>query len=341
MSAVYDWKIEVIRNGVTIGELTALDCEILFDENADVKRSGKITFPIGLETIEFDAFRDRIRPVMIKGTNESQLGKYMVISMPESLSDTGSVYQIEMYDETMILHQAAMESRVYYAAGTSYQAVIEALLVECGLYDYSFTPTVSVLNSDREFAPGENYLKIINTLLDEINYEHIHAGLDGVLYLVPKVSKSSADHVYTDRRAYGLMKPIHRDTDIFSLPNVLVGVVSNPDEDTPLIYKIENTDPSSKISIPSRGYKVTKIYKLSNIASQQDLEDYITAEYLKSTQTTETAEFDTAAEPGHEFGDMVSLSTELISGLYREVGWSMRLGVRETMHHKLERKVFV
>lgn len=341
MSAVYDWKIEILRNDVTVGTLIALDCELLFDQNAEVKRSGKITFPVGLPGVIFDAFKDRIRPVMVRGGAEYHLGKYMVISMPENLTDTGSMYQIEMYDETMILKQAAMENRAYYAAGSSYQAVIEALLVECGLYDYSFETTSAVLNNEREFAPGTNYLEIINTLLDEINYEHVHAGLDGVLYLIPKEDRSAADHIYTDRRAYGLLKPIQRDTDIFSLPNVLVGVVSNPDQDEPIVYIKRNEDADSKISIPSRGYKVTKLYRLSNIASLQDLQDYIDAEYLRSTQTTETAEFDTAAEPGHEYGDMVQLSTSLISGLYKEVGWNMRLGVRETMHHKLERKVFV
>lgn len=338
-----DWRIEVLRNNVQIGIVRASSCNLIFDSSADVKRSGKVemirTEITGGNT--FQPFTDRIRPVMIDSTGEHYLGKYMCISMPEELSDTGSIYQIEMYDETMILKQAGFEGRVNYAQGARYQTIIEGLLVDSGITNYYIDETTATLQTEREFAPGDNYLTVINTLLDEINYEHVYAGLDGFIYLKAKQQKVTADHVYSDKKHYRLLKPINRDTDIYSLPNVLIGVVSNPDTDTPLIHKVVNDDLNSQISVPNRGYKVVRVYRLSNIASQSDLEAYIQAEYLKSTQMTETAQIATAPEHSHEYGDTVQLDTDLISGLYTEVAWNMDLGVNNSMTHRLERKVFI
>ena len=344
MNRTIDWRIDVLRNNVAIGTLKANQCELIFDSSAQVMRSGKITMPINpttAEGVEINLFSDRIRPAMLKDGQEYPLGKYMVVAAPESLSDAGSFMSIEMYDETMILKQARIDERVFFASGTSYQSAIEQILVSCGLTSYFFEDTAATLSEDREFPIGTMCLEIINKLLDEINYDHIHAGLDGVLYLTPKRQKQSADHVYTDRRPFGILKPIKRDTDIYSLPNVLIGVVSNPSLASPIVYKRENNDLNSQISIPARGYKVTKTYNLSNIATAEDLQAYIDAEFLKSTQMTETAEIETVPEAGHEFGDTVQIDTELISGLYVEVGWTMRLSVTENMTHKLERMVFV
>lgn len=338
-----DWRIDILRNNAQIGKILATSCDLIFDSNLDVKRSGKLEM-IRAEISggnTFEPFTDRICPVMIDSTGEHPLGKYMCISMPEQLSDTGSYYQIEMYDETMILHQAAFDDRVNYANGTLYKTVIENLLIGSGITNYYFDSTSATLQTEREFAPGDNYLEVINTLLDEINFDHIYAGLDGFLYLRKKQQKNTADHIYSDKRNYKLLKPIQRDTDIFSIPNVLVGVVSNPEMDGPMIYKKVNNDVGSQISIPKRGYKVVKIYNLSNIASQADLEAYINAEYQKTTQMTETAQISTAPEHSHEFGDTVQLNTELISGLYTEIRWDMSLGVRNSMRHVLERKVFL
>ena len=344
MSRTINWRIDVLRNEILIGTLKASQCELIFDSSAEVMRSGKITAPIGsmtAEGTEISLFSDRIRPVMLKDGDEYPLGKYAVVAAPEYLSDAGSYMTIEMYDETMILKQARIDERVFFAAGTSYQSAIEQMIVMCGLTDYRFEDTALTLSEDREFSIGTMCLEIINQLLDEINYNHIYAGLDGTMYLTPKRQKQTADHLYTDRRHFGILKPIKRDTDIYSLPNVLIGVVSNPSLAAPMVYIRENNDMNSQISIPNRGYKITKIYSLSNIATAEDLEAYIDAEYLKSTQMTETAEIQTVPEPGHEYGDTVQIDTALLSGLYVETGWTMRLSVSESMTHKLERMVFV
>lgn len=338
-----DWRIDIIRNNVTIGKMLSTSCNLIFNSEADVKRSGKLELirEVMSGNNVFKPFTDRIRPVMIDNTGEHPLGVYMCIAMPEQLSDTGTIYQIEMYDETMILHQASFENRTYYASGTLYQTIIEQLLVGSGMTNFYFDSTSATLQTEREFAPGDNYLKVINALLDEINYEHIYAGLDGFIYLKKKIQKNTADHVYSDKKRFRLLKPIQRETDIFSLPNVLIGVVSSPDTEEPMVSKMVNDDLNSQISIPNRGYKVVKVYKLSNIASQEDLDSFIAAEYLKATQMTETAQISTAPEHSHEYGNTVQLQTDMIAGLYTEISWNMDLGVRNSMSHKLERKVFI
>ena len=344
MSRELNWRIEVVRDGLSIGTFKASECELIFDAHADVMRSGKIKAPAIYKTREGDdvnLFSDRFKPVMIHNGNDHPLGRYVVMAAPRSVSDTGSNVAIEMYDETMILKQACTQARTFFASGSSYQTSISALILACGITDYRFDDTALTMSDDHEYAPGTPYIELINGLLDEINYEHVHTNLDGTIQLTAKKAKTTADHIYYDRRPFGLLKPISIDTDIYSRPNVFVGVVSNPSLDAPLVYTKENNDVNSQISIPRRGYRVTKVYDLSNIASQAELQNYIDAEYLKQSQMTETAEIQTIPEPGHEYGDAVQLSTSEINGLYIETGWNMSLSVKKSMTHKLERAIFV
>lgn len=344
MSREINWRIEVVRNGISIGTYKANECDLIFDSRAEVMRSGKITAPAIYKTREgddIDLFIDRFKPVMIFGGNDYPLGKYIAMAAPQSVSDTGNKITIEMYDETMILKQACTQSRTFFASGSSYQSSIATLIVECGLTDYVFEDTLLTMSDDHEYPPGTPYIEIINGLLDEINYDHVHSDLNGTLRLTSKKTKTVADHIYSDQNPFGLLKPFKVDTDIYSRPNVLIGVVSNPSMDSPLVYTKENNDVNSQISIQRRGYRVTKVYKLSNIATLAELQEYIDSEYLKESQMTETAEIQTIAEPEHEFNDTVQISTKDINGLFLETGWKMSLSVKKSMSHKLERVIYV
>lgn len=375
LSMTYKYGIDIIRDRIKIGEFRSTSCSIKFDSTAEVMRSIKFDASkdnIVMNGIEeaisqiyfdgsrffdgtwcfadhkysithmiIDLFTDRFRPyIEIDGTFH-YLGYYMAMSAPETLSETGSEYSIEAYDETMILKQAKLDSRKLFSAGSAYTTAIERLLVECGFENIFSDPSTGALQTDREFETGTSYLEVINTLLAEINFNDVHINSDGYVYLTKIASKHEPDFVYSDKKDFKLISKISKDDDIYDLPNVLIGTVSNPDISDTIIYKKENNDPSSRISILKRGYKVVKVYSLSNIASESDLQDYIDQKYLESMQTTESVSIETIAEPEHEFGDYVQLSTDLISGLYQEKSWDMTLGTNGTMKHTLERKVFI
>lgn len=345
----YNFHLDILKDHVKIGEALAINCTIKFDEKAEVMRG--IQFEMSEDRINitpiqngntptFDRFTNRIRPVLEYNGVSYPLGVYMITTTPESLSDTGSYMQCEGYDETMILKQAKSTNRLYYDINTSYLSIIEGLLTECGLTNVIADASTAAISPAREYEPGKSYLEIINELLTEIDYEPVYADLNGYIHLHKKQNKQTADISYTDISDFKIIKPVKRTTDIYNLPNVITGVVTSPEKDV-RIYTAENTRLDSAISIPKRGYRVVQVVKLGNIADTDTLKEYIDRLMLQAMQTTETIEFSTFAEGQHEYGTMISIDTNLVSGLYRETAYTIRIDRTARMSHTLERKVYV
>lgn len=372
-----DFRLEILRDTIPIGALRCKNVTIKYDAGAAVKRGMQCVLSAVFadmyeiktkvrdwvyfdgtrqfddtwcfvdaiyetSTYSFDMFSDRLRPVLIIDGEEYPLGKFMIISAPQTYAETGNHYSIEAYDETMLLKQAALTDRTFYAAGTKYQAIIENLLTDCGFANVLADETSATLPISREFDIGTTYLDVINELLSEINYNPVHQGANGTIYLTKKENKQTADFVYRDQsNIFNILDTIEETKDIYQKPNVIVGVLSNPQQ-TPVTYTRENNDPNSVLSIGRRGYKVVKVYKLSNMATTADLQAYIDAELLKAMQTTETVKFSTQAEAGHEYGSTVQLATNLTNGLYTETEWEINITVNSMrMTHNAERRVFV
>ena len=340
-----DFRLEILRNNIPIGRLLCKSISIKYDSSAEVMRGMQCELYADrqemTEGFTFDLFRDRIRPIMIEDGTETSLGIFMIINAPKRLSETGSYYSIEAYDETMLLKQSAVVQRTYFAQGTAYLDAVQSLLTAVGFANIVTDANSDTLQISREFEIGTTYIQIINTLLSEINYNPVHAGADGYIYLTRKTVPTEADFIYRDRNNFNLIGDISTETDIYDKPNVLVGVLSNPQQ-TPVVYTRENNDLNSVLSIPVRGYRVVKVYKLSNIASEDALHAYIDAKLLNSMQTTETVDFQTIVEGGHEYRSAVQLSTNLIEGLYTEVAWQIDIRPNSArMQHTVERRVFV
>ena len=372
----YKWRLDIIRKHVKIGECRLKSCSVDFIENSEVTRTMKAKIPkdgfvledilmqqetekiyfdgtrcfdgtwcfssvIGSWAIlsnAFDMFADRLRPVMVIGDDEYNFGDFMVIAAP--LEDDGKedVYDIEAYDETMILKESALVERKYYAAGTGYLNIINALLTECGFSKVLEDYTSAAITIDHEYAVGTEYLTIINELLDEIGYSHIYSGASGYVYLTRNITKTRADYVYTDQNST-IVDNIKTDTDIYTLPNVVIGVVSSPDISTVLKYKRVNDDPKSVISTVRRGYNVVESFELDDCPDIQTLQLAVNNRFLDSTQATESATITTMPDGNHPFGSYVSLGENGENALFREVGWSIEFG--GNMTHSLERKTFV
>lgn len=372
----YDWRVDLIRRHAKIGEAKIKECTVDFIENADVMRTMKVKVPKdGFEvenillkqdeeviyfdgsrcfdgtwsftsvygiwvksTNQFDMFSDRLRPVMIINGKEYQLGDFIVVSAP--LEDDGKeyYYDIEAYDETMILKQSALTERKYFAAGTQYFSIISSLIVDCGLSRILGDNTNLTITVDHEYAIGTPYLTIINDLLDEINYSHVYSGLDGYLFLTRNATKIVADYNYTEHNST-IIEPVRTDTDIYSLPNVIVGYSSSPDSATVLRYEKVNNNPDSVISTVRRGYNVVETFQLDDCPDITTLQEAVNYKYLSATQATETATVKTMPDGYHAFGTYINLEQKDLSKLFREVGWSIEFNGEMT--HTLERKAYV
>lgn len=372
----YDWRLDIIRKHAKIGEAKIKSCSVDFVEDAEVTRTMRAKVPIDGFKVEdilikqdeeniyfdgtrffngtwcfssvngkwvtvkntFDMFSDRLRPVLIINGVEHNLGDFIVIGAP--LEDDGKeyVYDIEAYDETMIIKQSSLTERKFFTAGTQYLSVIGALLIDCGLTRILGDNTTAAITIDHEYGIGTPYLQIINELLDEINYSHVYAGTDGYLFLSQNKTKIVGDYTYTDQNST-LIDSIKTDTDIYSLPNVIVGYTSSPDTNTVLKYTKVNNDPNSAISTTRRGYNVVETYQFDDCPDLATLTAAVNYKYLEATQATEKVTISTMPDGNHPYGSYVVLGQRKDNGLYREVGWSIEFGGQMT--HELERKVYV
>lgn len=372
----YEYRIDIIRKHVKIGEAKVKSCTVDFIEDSEVTRTMKVQIPkngFKLEDTlvrqdeeliyfdgtryfdgtwcfssvagrwlrvknEFDMFSDRLRPVMVIDNDEYNFGDFMVIAAP--LTDDGKeyFYEIEAYDETMTLKQAALTERKYYAAGTDYLSIIGAMLTDCGLSKVYEEPSDAKITIDHEYAIGTPYLEIVNELLDEIGYSPIYSGANGYVYLTHKNTKQTADYTYTDENS-SIVDSIQTDTDIYSLPNVVIGFVSSPDLPSVMKYKRVNDNPKSVISTVSRGYNVVESFELNDCPDLTTLQLAVDNKFLESTQATETVTISTMPDGNHPYGSYINLGQNGSNALFREVGWSIEFGGK--MSHNLERKAFV
>lgn len=341
----YSFRVEILRNLVKIGEIRTENVYIKFDSRSEVMRGIQLDMKavkMDAPGLVFDMFKDRIRPVLIEDDRESPLGIYMVMAAPETHSDTEDYISIEGYDETMLVKQAAFESRQFYAAGTEYLTIIQQILTSLNLPNVYVEENSATLADDLEAAVGENCLTFINNLLDAINYQHLYADSNGMLNIRKTVNPSEPQFIYRDGFAFNIKPPIKVETDIYNLPNVVVGVYSSPDKSDPIVYRSVNDNAESIISTVSRGYKVVKRVELRNAASAQDVEDYVKRMSFEYMQSTEKITFSTLAESGHEPSAALQMDTETVSGLFIEKEWDMRISQSQfEMNHTAERKVFV
>lgn len=339
-----NYRVDVLRNYVPIGTLPFTSCNIKYNADAKIKRGASITTNMemmDLTVSSFERMSDRLSPVIIDDNGvEHREGIFMLISDPISYGTAYDQASLEMYDESYILDQSAFDTRHYYAAGTPYTDVFSSLLTEAGLTRQIIDESSSCLSIDREFAVGENVLETLNLMLDEAGYESLHMDGDGYARCELKNESYVPEFVYRSFENAKIRDGVTRTKDIYGIPNVFIGVVSNPDQSL-MVYTAENHNLNSELSIERRGYKLSKVYKLQSVADQLALETYVNGLLNDSMIALETVQLNTDIEPGHDFKAVVQVEHKDITGLYIEKAWSMNLNTSQMMNHTLEKRIFI
>ncbi len=129
--------------------------------------------------------------------------------------------------------------------------------------------------------------------------------------------------------------------DLYNKPNVFIAVLENPEYEMPLIKYAVNAIPASRLSTISRGIRIPEIYKVKNIASEDELQVYVNRLRDESMQTSEYVDIQTANMPGHNVGDVIALVHPEIQGIFREINWQITMEAGMYMTHKLQRVVII
>lgn len=345
MMRSYSVRVDVLRHGATLTTLHPVS-----DPSVDCESSGAIKSSMSGIFLDDPAVKwltDELQPIQIIDGIEYPVGIFPIGTVARSTDENGlHTVRVEAYDRCMILNQAKTETILHLSKGSNYIQVVEQLLTKAGIALYLTTKCQEVLATDREdWRVGTPFLTIINTLLQEINYDPIWFDANGMAIVRPakKPAASNIDHAYggTDDGLCVLERPNTVETDAFDTPNVFVAICNNPDLPAPLTATAVNDNPLSALSVLRRGRRIPTVLSVDNIPNQQALEDYAQRKCADSMLASETVTISTANVPGHGVLDTVALIHPDAEGIYQETGWSLILAPGQTMIHHLRRSILI
>lgn len=279
------------------------------------------------------------------GWNEWPLGTFLLTTEKTARRATvpRELVPVTGFDLLQVLVEDKVTDRYVVASGVNYVTAIGTVLASAGLADFTITSTALTLPAPLEWEPGTEKLKIVNDLLAAINYTP--------LSMTPLGKPTSSPYVAPDVAALlwsyaldtaSLVRPGTMTTlDLFDVPNVIVGYVSQPDR--PALRSVAtNSDPTSALSTVRRGRNIVRILDstiVANVADQTTLDAKVAQALAETSQQYETIEYATGLMPQHNDADVVTFDYGSGANRYRETGWDMELKAGGVMTHSARRVV--
>lgn len=341
MNKTPTFRFDIVENGVCIGQAFALNKpSVKCDSDAEVKMSLLGEFVLNIQDPNW--LKARIKPYLIIGGKESSLGEYL-ISQADDCTDKKGVkfWQIKGMDLGRIPQRSRTEKRVLFQAGQRYTDIVQSILIELGISRIIAIQSDATLKNDRaNWEIGTSWIKIINSLLAEINYQSLWFDTEGNARIQPhrQVDGTVIDHRYESGELSQIKPQVDISSDIYKAYNVFTAMVSSPEYEEPMIAVSVNDIPTSRISTVNIGRVQAPIEKLDDIANQEELQKYVDNLRFQSMCSTETISFRTALNQ-HQVRDIVSIHHPQASGIYQETQWKMTLSFDGEMTHTAQRVV--
>lgn len=341
MNKAPTFRFDIVENGVCIGQAFALNKpSVKCDSDAEVKLSLSGEFVLNIQPPNW--LKARIKPYLIIGGKESSLGEYL-ISQADDCTDKKGVkfWQIKGMDLGRIPQRSRTEKRVLFQAGQRYTDIVQSILLELGISRIIAIQSDATLKNDRaDWEIGTSWIKIINSLLAEINYQSLWFDTEGNARIQPhrQVDGTVIDHRYESGELSQIKPQVDISSDIYKAYNVFTAMVSSPEYEEPMIAVSVNDIPTSRISTVNIGRVQAPIEKLDDIANQEELQKYVDNLRFQSMCSTETISFRTALNQ-HQVRDIVSIHHPQASGIYQETQWKMTLSFDGEMTHTAQRVV--
>lgn len=285
-----DNPIEVL-NGVTDGHID-------WTANAMVKGAGSLRVqdvhqPINWLTV-------RLRPVMvIEGLPPQPLGVYLASEAPDSW-DKGRSWSIKMLDKTTILDQDTISTTFGLDAGVVVTDQIRTIVEGVGITNHAITASTKTLRSALVWEPGTSKLRIINDLLSAINYFSLYSNFEGQLiaepYILPAQRPTIYEFIDGEKSIYS--PRFTGDADLWSIPNRVTAIGMGDGVTPALTSTLDNTNPDSPYSIPSRGRVVGYVETGVEAADQVTLDEYVQRKLVSLTSPTSSVKIQHAPVPG-------------------------------------------
>lgn len=328
---------------VKIGELTSLGGTLGLNSLAQIKRKGTFQFKEN-ELQDVDWLNDKVRPVFILNkTHEFPLGVFMISSPTRSLNKNKIVRDVECFDTSLILEEDKFDTRYRIIKGTNYVTAITQIINSAGITKINIPYTDLTIKTDREFEIGISKLEAVNTLLSEINYTSVWVDEMGNFTAGPYILPNNREIEYTyrnDEMSVILPDTATEEMDLFSVPNKWVVVATNPETD-PLVSRYTNNNPLNPMSTVNRRRNIVDYREITDIASQDVLDNYTRRIAYEASNVYGKFIFDTAIMPHHTYMDCLYCEhTDLgVANKYIETSWEMELKAGGKMTHNTRRVI--
>lgn len=315
-------------------------CSVTYSALSELKSSARITMP---DNPDIDYINDRIRVicVVIVGTEKREypLGTFLLSSPARNTDGTSVTREIEGYSKLQVYADDLVESRHIVTAGTN---VVNEVIRLIGTTQYRIPSSTLTLSTDREWEIGTSKLTIINDLLETINYTSLRVANDGCfesdVYVLP--ADRAVDFAYMDILGGVLSLELSDDLDLFSVPNVFVRYIDNPDA-AALRSVYVNDNPHSPSSTVNRGRRITSCEKVDDVADRVTLDAITRRDAANASQIYSHVTFETAIMPIHGYMNTIRLRHKTVDGIYQETGWEIDCKAGEMMKHTVRKVVQV
>ncbi len=326
---------------------TVLSCSV--DQNwlADIKRTAKFSMR---ETGRIDYLSERVKPYIRTWLPpygpldyvEHPQGVFLLVS-PKRASDAQGVItrEVEAYDALQVFSDDLVTTRYTVASGTQYITAIATLL---GAIPMVVSPLTKATPTAYEWEPGTSKLRIINDLLQAINYESLSFDEEGRAIVQPYRSPATRTEEYDYAAGEsGLILPeVEQELDLFAVANKWAVVVSDPDR-PPLTSTYTNNDPASPTSVVRRQRTITDFRTEQDAADQASLDAIVARLAFEASQVYEAIPFKTGLMPIHSGNDVyrIRYPALAVNARYAEQSWSLELRAGAQMSHRARRVVTV
>lgn len=275
--------------------------------NAMVKGGGSISLRDKGETQGINWLTARLRPTMsIVGLPDQPLGIYLVSEMPESWG-IGRSLSIKVLDKTTILDQDTVAETFALPSGAVITDEVVAIIESVGITNHAVTPSTATLPGGLVWTVGTSKLRIINDLLSIVNYFSLYMNFEGQLvaepYTLPAARPLAYEFIDGNKSIYD--PNFIKDVDLWSIPNRVTVTTMGGGAEPVLTSTIDNTNPLSPYSIPSRGRVIGHVEEGVEIADQPTLDAYARRRLIELTSPTSSVQIKHAPVPGLAVNNVV------------------------------------
>lgn len=344
----FSFRFELLDlTGITVTDAlpNVLGGEVAMNWLADIKRVARFQLT---ETGGIDYLSDRIRPHVRLHMSPWGADDYVefpqgvfLLSTPTRVLSAGSriTREVEAYDQLQVFSDDLVDARYTVAAAANVVTAITTLL---GGIAASVEPSTSVLAVAKEWEPGTSKLRIINDLLDMINYNSLSFDENGLAVVSAyRAPNERAEEYEYAADAVGMMLPeTEQELDVFAIANKWILVVSEPDA-APIVSTLTNTDPASPLSTVRRGRTITDFRLEQDAVDQATLDAKAERLAFEASQIYEAISFTTGIMPIHGGNDVYRIRNDqlAVNAKYTEQSWAMPLQPGANMKHRARRVV--